>query len=80
MSDISYKLLPDGGFVCGERVTGLTAYAYPTSTNATKARKEPLKVAQAMLAAEYASFRQVQSVREGDAWHWVILGRESPSK
>lgn len=46
---IVFKLLDDGGFVVGDTDTGRTAYAYPTSPFATKAKKSPVNVAKAMM-------------------------------
>jgi hypothetical protein len=47
---IVHKLLPDGGFVCGDTETRITSYAYPTSTHATSAKRNPTKVAAEMMA------------------------------
>lgn len=41
-----------GGFTAVDRVTGISAYAYPTSTYATKARTRPSYVAKEMIARE----------------------------
>ena len=52
---IIYKIEADGGFVCGDTNTGLTAYAYPTSPHASNAAKSPAqaqKTADAMIKAE----------------------------
>lgn len=47
-----FRMLEDGAFVAGDPDTGLTAYAYPTSISATKARKTPVTVAKEMLSRE----------------------------
>lgn len=36
---IAYRLLEDGGFVCGCTETGATIYAYPSSTLASQAKR-----------------------------------------
>jgi hypothetical protein len=51
-----YLLLQDGGFVCGDPITRITAYAYPTSENAKAAKRHPSNVARMMLSKE-ALFR-----------------------
>jgi hypothetical protein len=38
---IIFKLLSDGAFVAGDTESGMTTYAYPTSTNAEAAKKHP---------------------------------------
>ena len=70
---MAYRLLPDGGFVCGDSATGLTAYAYPCSAHAEAARRAPLATAQAMLAGEQRAFRVFESVREFDDLNWLRL-------
>jgi len=47
-----YAFDEQGGFICGDTETGRTAYAYPTSTNATKALKNPAKIAKYMMDHE----------------------------
>ncbi len=42
----------DGGFLAGDTATGLTAYSYPTSPYATRAKRDPAKVAAQLLARE----------------------------
>lgn len=66
------KLLPDGGFVCGDDVSGKTSYAYPTSTHATLAKRVPFRVADAMLANEtrYGMAHEA----DYDARNWQLLG------
>lgn len=45
---------PDGGFVAVDLATGISAYAYPSSTHAVAARKRPVEIAKKMLAKEIA--------------------------
>lgn len=73
---IAYRLLPDGGFVCGDTQTGLTSYAYQTSTHAERARRHPKLVAREMCGAEDAICRVLPSVRGADARHWQILAQK----
>ena len=49
---IMYHLDSDGGFSAGDTDTGITAYAYPTSAYANRAKRDPEKVARDMLARE----------------------------
>ena len=48
---IEYLLDAQGGFTCGDTETGLTSYAYPTSTHATLARRVPERIAAEMVKA-----------------------------
>ena len=47
---IIFKMEANGGFVCGDTETGLTAYAYPTSQNASDAKHNAANVATRMLS------------------------------
>jgi len=47
-----FKLLLDGGFVCGDTESRVTSYAYPTSEHAVLAKRDAAKVAATMLGAE----------------------------
>lgn len=72
---IVYKLLEDGGFVCGDSHTGMTAYSYPTSDNARLARRvNPALVAGLKLAKE----RRYGGKHEADydARNWAQLTAE----
>lgn len=44
-----YHIDDRGGFTCGDTTTGHTAYAYPSSDHATKAKRAADKVASDML-------------------------------
>ncbi len=71
---VAYRLLPDGGFVVGDIETRLTAYAYPTSTHATEAKRHPKRVALRMQAQAHASAHC--KFRGSDEWHmrnWAKL-------
>ncbi len=70
---ILHKLMADGGFLCGDTETGMTAYAYPTSTYAVAARKKPEGVAAEMIAHEHAFCRTIPSIKDGDARHMAEL-------
>lgn len=75
---IHCKLLPDGGFVAGDDVSGFTSYAYPSSPYADSARRRPMTVAKHMLDGEASTpyTRNMQSVREYDARNWETLKGE----
>jgi hypothetical protein len=49
---ILFKLDSAGGFTVGDTATGRTAYAYPTSANASQARQLPYSVATEMMIVE----------------------------
>jgi hypothetical protein len=51
---ITFTLTDDGAFVAGDYSTGLTCYAYPTSANATRARRNPKGAAEDMLRHQFA--------------------------
>jgi hypothetical protein len=72
---IIYKIEADGGFVCGDTNTGLTAYAYPTSPHASNAAKSPAqaqKTADAMIKAE-SPIRRSPNTDYYDKWNWGKL-------
>jgi hypothetical protein len=52
---ILHRLDAQGGFTCGDTITGLTAYAYPTSPHAVAAKRGPGMVAEEMIAHEKAT-------------------------
>lgn len=68
---IQFKLLPDGGFVAGDVDTGRTSYAYPTSTHATLAKRNPEREARIMLKA--ANRLQDVDTSEYDARNWASM-------
>ena len=77
---ITYDFGKDGSFVAGDTETSITAYAYPTSPQATKAKKSPLKVAKEMINLELeVSWTRKEgapaweSAREYDARNWRRL-------
>ena len=49
---IVYRIVPDGGFVCGDTTTLVTVYAYPTSVCAEGAKNNPQMTADIMLEIE----------------------------
>lgn len=64
----------DGGFIVGDYSTNATDYAYPTSPNAQRARRDAVATAVAMLDAENAVYRGYPPiVREYDARNWRKL-------
>ena len=48
---IIYHLDSEGGFTAADMSRGVSGYAYPTSTNADAAKKNPANVAESMLFA-----------------------------
>ena len=73
---IKYWLDAQGGFTCGDDVSRVTAYAYPTSTYAVQAKRHPERVAKDMLAVERASCsRRPESlfVKDYDVRNWSRL-------
>lgn len=71
-----FRYTKGGGFVCGDTKTGITVYAYPTSTNARRAIRHPLEVAEHMLCMENRhakSCRSTPEVKNYDAANWVAL-------
>ena len=75
-ANIIFRMLPDGGFIVGDRTTGLTSYAFPTSIYAEAARFWPARAATLMLQQENkcAAARAIfKSVREFDAQNWNDL-------
>jgi len=70
-NEIKFNLDTDGGFTCGDTATGLTCYAYPSSTYATQAKRKPFSTAVEMLHAE----RRYGLPHEAayDARQWVKL-------
>jgi hypothetical protein len=80
-----YRMMPDGGFVCGDTVSRVTAYAYPTSCNARDAVRKPDSVAMEMLRdavkfkplADHAAQawpRLAADMAEVSARRWIDLG------
>lgn len=49
---IIHKFDQSGGFAAGDTDTGLTSFAYPSSTHATDAKRNADKVAAEMMANE----------------------------
>jgi hypothetical protein len=80
-----FRMMPDGGFVCGDTVSRVTAYAYPTSCNARAAVRKPDGVAMEMLRdavkfqplADHAAQawpRLASDMAEVAARRWIDLG------
>jgi hypothetical protein len=73
---ILFKLDAQGGFTCGDTETGRTAYAYPTSSHAQAAKKQPELVAAKMMANENSSsriWRDTKLHNEKDAERMIAL-------
>jgi len=69
---IVYELLADGGFVAGDTDTGFTAYAYPTSSHATMAKRQASRIAAEMVASANR-FGAVAGRGDYDARNWRKL-------
>jgi hypothetical protein len=72
--DVVFKMLEDGGFVAGDRGSGMTSYAYPSSPRAKVAKRYPMLVAEDMLSSETMNFRTIPAVQEYDRKNWETLG------
>lgn len=72
---IVYSLDKDGGFTAGDTDTEATAYAYPTSIAATKAKRDPEGLARQMTvqAAYLDQFCQKDIVAQANARNWARL-------
>ena len=73
---IMHRLLPDGGFVCGDTETSRTSYAYPTSSHATNARQDAGKIAARMIRAanQHSAFEDSKLIRDYHARNWAKIG------
>lgn len=70
---IRYLHQPDGGFLAGDTSTGIAAYAYPTSTHGSMARRDPGRAARAMVACsckgtDWAFIRRPEQVERNARW------------
>jgi D-alanyl-D-alanine carboxypeptidase len=73
---IKYHLDANGGFTVGDVSTGRTAYAYPSSFYATRAKRSPIVVAAAMLEEANADKFSYQRIKdEYDARNWAVLDK-----
>ena len=68
--NIVFRMMPDGGFVAGDRDSEMTSYAYPSSPHALVAKKHPKAVAEDMLASERMDYRKIPAILEYDAANW----------
>lgn len=50
--NINYCFTPDGAFVAADLASGLTSYAYRSSSFATDAKRNPVRVATLMIEGE----------------------------
>lgn len=67
----------DGAFIAGDTRTNVTSYAYPSSANASQAKRAPIKVAAEMIKRENAYGRHGFTHEiDGDHRNWVKLGAE----
>lgn len=74
---IEYIIDSDGGFTCGDTVTGFTVYAYPTSTTALQARRDAAGTARRVLSnseAFHARHASERHIVDYDARNWARLG------
>ena len=54
---LKYKFTKDGGFAVHDTVTGMGAYAYPTSLNSAAAQRDPEGTAKEMMRCEHDYYR-----------------------
>ena len=74
--ELSYRLTNDGAFICGDKQTGVTAYAYPTSESAhNAAHGHAIATAMDMLARENAHIgrNSLPDIDKRDLRHWWII-------
>jgi len=70
--EIKFETDAQGGFACGDTASGVTSYAYPTSTYATEAKRKPFATAIVMLTLERRYGLPHES--DYDARIWAKLG------
>lgn len=70
-----FRIMPDGGFVAGDRGSGVTSYAYPSSPHATQAKRNPARTAAIMVRrAKEAAHTIPEHIRKPyDARCWAML-------
>ena len=71
--DVVFKMFEDGGFVAGDRDSGMTSYAYPSSPHATVAKNHSQAIAEDMLGSERQDFRAIPAIKEYDRKNWLLL-------
>jgi hypothetical protein len=76
---ILYRILPDGGFVAGDTDTRRTAYAYPKSGLAFRAKLQAAKVAAEMVSAANAEAIPDHIRIPYDAANWGSLASGNPA-
>jgi hypothetical protein len=80
--EIVWKILEDGSFVIGDRASGITSYAYPTSPSAERAKRLAkqgkasliVSLSEQELEEDLAAFRGA-SCGDYDARNWERLGQ-----
>jgi hypothetical protein len=77
--NVVFAMINNGGFVAGDRDSGMTSYAYPSSPHALVAKKYPKLVAEDMLGSERMSYRSVPAVKEYDLANWRKLRDAHPT-
>lgn len=70
---IQYRMLEDGAFIAGDTNTGRTAYAYPTSSHATLARRLPARIAAEMIASANRETVSQEIRDDYDERNWTAL-------
>jgi hypothetical protein len=70
---IVYRMFEDGGFVAGDTATERTSYAYPTSTGAIDAKRNPAKVAAEMVDGLLPLEGRFRITADHDARNWRLL-------
>lgn len=70
---IVFKMLKSGAFVAGDTETRLTAYAFPSSPNADRAKRCPKATASEMMAHENTLAFAHKTSPDYDASNWKDL-------
>lgn len=75
---IIYTFDRDGAFIAGDTDTEATSYAYPTSTYATAAKRDPEGTAREMTRAAFATdlFLPKDIVARANARNWSNLNSD----
>lgn len=73
--NMAWRLTSDGAFICGDKRTGVTAYAYPTSEHAHNAKRHARRTAEAMLKAQndHTGRSSIPGIDAWDLRHWWVI-------
>ncbi len=71
--NIVHHLDANGGFTVGDRDSGITCYAFPTSVYADQAKRDPAATAQEMLTKEVLLICHERQRDEHDKHNWRTI-------